>query len=73
MGFQLGGIASANPPKIRKRTMGPEQLPICHLVKFGDPYPILVWMDMLCHNIHGDFSQIEVGTHSSGSSDPGGF
>ena len=53
--------------------MSPQELPIGGLVEFGDPYPILVWVDTLCHNIHGDFSQIEVGTHSSGSSDPSGF
>ena len=73
MGLQLFGVASSYPPEICQGPVGPEKPSIGHLIQLGDPHSILICRDMLCHNIHGNFAQIQVGADTCRSRDSDGL
>ena len=70
--LQPGGESSSHAPEIRQRLMAPEQLPVLHFIQLRDPYAVLVRLDMLGDDIHGDFGQIHVRADAGGGGDPGG-
>ena len=73
IGFQLGSIATTNSPEICDRPVGPQQFPIGHLIEPGNPDSVLIRVNMLRHDIHGDLSQIEICPYPSCGGNAGCF
>ena len=71
--LQLLSVAPSDAPEIGQRFMVPEQEAVTAFIQLGDTHTILVRLDMLGHNIHCDFTQIEVRPHSCGGRDAGGL
>ena len=71
--LQLFRVSSSHPPKICQRAVVPQESPIGHLRQFGDAHALAVGRHMLCHNIHGDLAEIEVGADTGSGCDAGGF
>ena len=53
--------------------MSPENPAVGLLIQFCDAHPIFVRLHMLCHDIHGDLAQVQVGADARRRSDSRGF
>ena len=71
--FQLACRPRPHPPKIRQRTVFPQQAPIGHFIQLGYPYPVFIGVNVLGHNIHGHLAQIQVRAYPRRSCNAGGF
>ena len=49
--------------------MIPEQLPVGPLIELGDPDAVLVRLDVFRHDVHGNFTKVQVGADSGCSGD----
>ena len=71
MGFQPLDGAGASHPEIRQRSVVPQQIPVRLLVQFRNADTIFVCRDMLCHNVHGQLCEVEVGADTCRCGDAG--
>ena len=69
MGLQLLLISFSHAPEIRQRLMGPENLPVRHFIQRPDPHSVFIRRNMLRHNVHGDFAEIEIRADSRSGGD----
>ena len=68
---QPPGLARADLPERRQRTVIPEKEFIAVFIQFRDPDAVPVGNSLLCHNIHGDLRQVQVCSDSHGSRNTG--
>ena len=73
VGLQLSGVAAAHPPEIGKRTVIPQQAAVSAFVQLGNTDAVHVRVDVLCHNIHGHLTEIQVGADPRRGRDTGGL
>ena len=62
--FQLSGIASSHPPKIRQRSVAPQKPAVAHLVQLCNPHSELVRRQMLGYDIHSNLGKIQISADS---------
>ena len=73
VGLQLVSVSLAHPPEVGKGPVGPQLLPVTHLVQLGNAHPVLIRLDVLGPDVHGDLGQIQVGAHARRGGDAGGL
>ena len=61
-GLEFFGVAAPDAPKVRQRTVRPELPAVAHFVKLRDADAIFIRRDVLCHDVHGDFAEVEICT-----------
>ena len=71
--FECPGFAGTDHPEVCERTMAPEKVLIAVLVQLGNPDAVFVGRRVLCDNVHGNFSEVEVGPDADGGCDAGGL
>ena len=59
--LQLGGDAVTDAPKIRQRPVRPQQLSEFHLIQLCDSHAVPVRPGPLCHDVHGDLGEEQIG------------
>ena len=60
-GLQLPGDTLSHTPEIRNGPVGPKLPPVSHFIQLCNPDPVFIRRHMLCHNIHCDLRQVQVG------------
>ena len=58
--LQFAGYATAHPPEIGERPVGPQQFAIPAFIEFGNAHAVLIRGDVLSNDIHRHFRQIQV-------------
>ena len=71
VGFQFLDVTCAYAPEVPQRSVGPEPLPVSHLVQLGDPHAVGVRFLVLGQDVHGDLGQVEVGPDAGGGCNTG--
>ncbi len=71
VGFQSLDGAGTSHPEIRQRAMVPQQIPIGLLVQLCNADTIFVCRDVLCHNVHRQLCEVEVGADACRCGDAG--
>jgi len=69
--FQPLDRAGTGHPKIRQRSVVPQQIPIGLLVQLCNADAIFVCRNVLCHNVHGQLCKVEVGADACRCGDSG--
>ena len=72
MGLQLAGIASAHPPEISQRAVGPEGAAVAHFIKAGDAHPIFIGLNVLGPDVQRHLGQIEISSNPGSGGDASG-
>ncbi len=60
LGLQLPGIPGTHPPEISNGAVFPQEPAVTHLIQLRDAHPVLVRLNMLRLNIHGNLAQVKV-------------
>ena len=63
-------ISRSDTPEIRDRPVVPKQFTVTFFIQLGNAHTVFIRIDVLCHNIHCDFAQIQVGSDPGSGRDP---
>ena len=61
--LQFSGNARTYPPEIRQWPMVPQLLPVGSFIQAGNADSVFVGADPLCHHVHGNLTQVQIGPH----------
>ena len=70
MGLKFLGISVPHPPEVGKRAVIPEQPAVGELIELCNADAILIRLDVLCHDVHGHFTKIEIWSDTGSCGDP---
>ena len=71
--LEFSGVTFAYSPKIGDGGVGPQFLAVAHFIQLGDADPVFIGGHFFRHNVHGDFSEVQIGADASCGGDASFF